>query len=94
MHLTGGGVRFIRWSYHSVHASGGHYPMTKTNLWQRKLGATLGVLLTLSVLAACADNAAETPGAPALGVLESSGISDDMAPSLVQHALTLGRLPS
>ena len=43
--------------------------MTKTNLWQRKLGATLGVLLTLSVLAACADNAAETPGAPALGVL-------------------------
>lgn len=43
--------------------------MTKANRWQRKLGATLGVLLTLSVLAACADNAAETPGAPALGVL-------------------------
>ncbi len=43
--------------------------MTKANRWQRKLGATLGVLFTLSVLAACADNAAETPGAPALGVL-------------------------
>lgn len=43
--------------------------MTRTNYRQRKLGATLGALLTLSVLAACADNAAETPGAPALGVL-------------------------
>lgn len=43
--------------------------MTKANRWPRKLGATLGVLLTLSVLAACADNAAGTPGVPNLGVL-------------------------
>ena len=38
----------------------------RTNHWQRKLGATVSVLLTVSVLAACSDSATETP--PGLAV--------------------------
>lgn len=42
--------------------------MTTAKHWQHKLGVTLGVLLTVGVLAACSDYAAETPAVPGLAV--------------------------
>jgi len=42
--------------------------MTTAKHWQRKLGATLAFLLTVSVLAACSEYATETPDVPGLAV--------------------------